>query len=518
MRRLPGLRIATSSATIAAVLVVLLAMESTVRAATITVDTLADGSVSGSCTLRDAITAANTNVAVNACAGGTGVDTIMFSRFGTITLGSVLPQVTRNLTITGPPRSLSGILHHPETMIISGNNAVDVMSVGPGATLTLNNLNIVDAACPGCEVANAAILNLGGGTLNVNDCNFDSNQGAINSSNGSTLTVTDSQFSNDDLGGVTGAIANDGAMTVNNSAFSDNHGIIGAGAIYTQSCGGQVTISNSTFSGNSSFLGSGGAIFNGGSCPDSVGAGLDVVDSTFTGNIAVDSEQAAGGAIANAGYLTVVGSTFEGNQGGEGGAIGNSGGLTVVNSTFFGNNALGIFLPFGGGIATLGGTVTVTFSTFDHNTAPFGGGGIANIQGIVTVRSTLLANNNSGDCFNYPGTAIDIVDNDFNFADDATCGFAGDNVNPDLDPSGLQNNGGPTQTVALDKGSPAIDGIPVADCTDQDGNKVTADQRGYCRPAGDGCDSGAYEFHSHFPLPIFGCSGHQFPHLPGSPR
>ncbi len=63
----------------------------------------------------------------------------------------------------------------------------------------------------------------------------------------------------------------------------------------------------------------------------------------------------------------------------------------------------------------------------------------------------------------------------------------------------LANNGGPTMTRASLAGSPAINAIPFADCTDQSSptpQPVTMDQRGVTRPepAGGNCDIGAYEF------------------------
>jgi uncharacterized repeat protein (TIGR01451 family) len=60
-----------------------------------------------------------------------------------------------------------------------------------------------------------------------------------------------------------------------------------------------------------------------------------------------------------------------------------------------------------------------------------------------------------------------------------------------LDPAGLQDNGGPTRTIALQSGSPAIDAIPsdVNGC----GTTITTDQRGVSRPQGSGCDVGAFE-------------------------
>src|SRR5207253_269842 len=59
----------------------------------------------------------------------------------------------------------------------------------------------------------------------------------------------------------------------------------------------------------------------------------------------------------------------------------------------------------------------------------------------------------------------------------------------------LQNNGGPTQTRALLPGSPAIDAGPPAGATDELGNPLTTDQRGFPRPypAGMLSDMGAFE-------------------------
>jgi len=67
------------------------------------------------------------------------------------------------------------------------------------------------------------------------------------------------------------------------------------------------------------------------------------------------------------------------------------------------------------------------------------------------------------------------------------------NTDPQLDPAGLQNNGGPTQTIALLPGSPAIDAGDSEVCAKPPVNGL--DQRGYVRP-GTGhpqCSIGAYE-------------------------
>jgi hypothetical protein len=71
------------------------------------------------------------------------------------------------------------------------------------------------------------------------------------------------------------------------------------------------------------------------------------------------------------------------------------------------------------------------------------------------------------------------------------------NVDPVLDPNGLKFNGGPTQTVSLQSGSPAIYAVPLAHCTDlaSPPNPLIIDQRGFPRPdSGEAnCDIGAYE-------------------------
>jgi hypothetical protein len=81
-----------------------------------------------------------------------------------------------------------------------------------------------------------------------------------------------------------------------------------------------------------------------------------------------------------------------------------------------------------------------------------------------------------------------------------------------LDPTGLKNNGGPTQTIALLSGSPAIDAIPVADCTDlaSPPNPLITDQRLFPRPDATeaNCDIGAYEVQDTSFVPFSSFHGH----------
>jgi hypothetical protein len=232
------------------------------------------------------------------------------------------------------------------------------------------------------------------------------------------------------------------------------------------------------------------------------GATLNLKNATIAEGSIFFVSLGSGGGIDNQGTLTVINSTFSGNIGGNGGAIGNSalgGGLTIINSTFSGNRRVvsssGAGGPGGGAISN-GGTLTVINSTFSGNGAEDGVGGvIVSTEGSASFKSTILAASTSGG--NCSGTITDLG---YNISDDDSCGFTAtgsqNNTDPLLDSAGLANNGGPTQTVALLSGSPAIDAILLASCTDQDGTPLTTDQRGFRRPDnGEGvCDIGAYEF------------------------
>src|ERR1039458_748329 len=190
----------------------------------IIVNTTADPGSARVCALRDAITAANTQVAVNGCAAGTGTAPITFSVSGTITLSSALPAIanasTGSLTIDGSGQT------------IAGAGAYQVLVVDSGTTLTLNNLTIENGSSAS-----------GGGVYN-----------------GGTLTVTNTTFSDNSasLGG--GGIYNGGTLIVTNSTVSSNSASYYGGGIYN---GGTLIVTNSTFSGNSASLG-GGGIYNGG--------------------------------------------------------------------------------------------------------------------------------------------------------------------------------------------------------------------------------------------------------------
>ena len=213
---------------------------------------------------------------------------------------------------------------------------------------------------------------------------------------------------------------------------------------------------------------------------------------TLSGGLASD-----GGAIINelGGTLTVFNSTFSGNRAQQsGGAIRNLGVATIVNSTFASNAAT----ERGGALATSGVAANMTLinCTIAANSAAQGGGIATEQQGAVTLRNTLIATNTGSNCLG------SLIDGGGNLDDGTSCGLvdgtSSSNAGAGLDPGGLRDNGGPTQTIALVAGSGAIDrGIEAvcADATTVNGR----DQRGEPRPRdgdadGDArCDIGAFE-------------------------
>jgi hypothetical protein len=130
--------------------------------------------------------------------------------------------------------------------------------------------------------------------------------------------------------------------------------------------------------------------------------------------------------------------------------------------------------------------LAVNNSTVSGNSA----GGIFN-SGTATLQNSIISN--SG-----PNCSGAITSHGYNLISDGSCAFSGpgdmNNTDPKLGP--IQNNGGPTQTMALPSGSPAVDAGNPSGCTDGAGHLLRTDQRGKPRPDTEdtgGCDMGAYE-------------------------
>lgn len=176
-----------------------------------------DGTCDTTCTLRDAILAANANS--NA---GSDMDTIKFGLSGTITPATPLPNINGNLVIDGTGYKVS----------INGNSTKRIFWIQTGI-VTINNLTIQNGFT---TLSGGGIYNNGGGTLTVANSTFTGNKAPTG-----------------------GAIANYGITTIVNSTFYNNQATQNGGGAFN--VGGTLTILNSTFHGNSA-VSNGGGVFN----------------------------------------------------------------------------------------------------------------------------------------------------------------------------------------------------------------------------------------------------------------
>ena len=267
----------------------------------------------------------------------------------------------------------------------------------------------------------------------------------------------------------------------------------------------------------------GGAIYSAGT--------LRIVESTLTENGSRGGEgllgaDGFGGALASFGATTIIASTFDSNlaQGGDGvgsldggtngvaGGKGSGGAIHAANGSLtMTNSTLTLNLVQGGGgdnsstnlgargdavggaLALVSNVTTLVHVTIAYNTNELSavgetnsgtraGGGIWSIGNTYSLRGSIVATNAPG---NLAGGVADLgynLSSDNSLALPVTTSVT--NVEPRL--GTLTTNGGPTKTIALRTGSPALDLVPTS-------GLPATDQRGVARPAGIIGDAGAFE-------------------------
>jgi hypothetical protein len=238
----------------------------------------------------------------------------------------------------------------------------------------------------------------------------------------------------------------------------------------------------------------GGAIF--------VNSELTLIDCTVTGSAATGPGGVGGGLyVAPSDVLTMMNCTVSGNTAVNdgGGAYNDDGTLTAIDSTFTANQS---FSDFGGAISNSDGVTGLVGSTVTGNA----GNGLRNASGSFMLRNSLVAANtvDIGDSPDLIGVFTSASYNLVGISDGSnglTNGMNHDLVgsvamplDPGLDVSnGLQNNGGPTDTIALLAGSVAIDAANPVDSS-------ASDQRHFDRVGAP--DIGAYEFGGTLPMTL----------------
>ena len=439
---------------LAALLLPLFSFTPKVQAAGITVGS---GLSQGTCSLADAITAANTDTATGNCPAGDGADTITLT--ADISLYAALPNISSAMTIEGGGYT------------ISGNNLRRIFTLAQGANLTLNNMTLSNGRAWNCwfycSEANKSggAISLGAGVLTITNTTIKNSEarrkgGAIYVAGGASLSISDSRFVNN-RAAHGGAIYNsrNGWVTVTRSEFSSNKVVTrsftlhpGAGTHYVN--------------------GWGGAIYNHGGAHHGQFS-LRVSHSVFTGN----TTDNFGGAIVNGGNISVDHSYFDANRAWFGGGIGNKNGLALISNSTFNANHAG---EKGGGFITHRGSATLTHVTFVNNSAGNGGGIVDSYsRGHISLRNSIISGSSGKDCVGGLNQNIN------NYIEDGTC-------SPQLSSDdGAINLGELTGSPAyfpLLNGSPAINAANAAYCAE-------TDQAGQARPYPEGgaCDLGAYE-------------------------
>lgn len=281
------------------------------QAATLTVTNLNDsptvngctpaGSGDG-CTLREAITEANSDKAT---------DTIVFANGlagGTLTLNQVLPDLSTNLNISNPAAQTITLARSTadgtaEFRILRVNNGT---SAGP--TVNLSGLTVTngyvgyDSGFLGGGILNNA------GTLALTNCTVSGNASAESGggidTEGGTLTLLNCTVVNNGSGvggaGIGGGgVSNfDGAVTLINTTLSGNFGVHGGGLYSTDAA----TLINCTIVGNTGDIAGGGLGLWGTNT---------VSNCTITGNI--NGSNNGGGIDLGAGSTTFSNNIIVGN-------------------------------------------------------------------------------------------------------------------------------------------------------------------------------------------------------------
>ncbi len=514
----------------------IMALEDRILLSALSVTNALDDGSNGS--LRWAVDQANSLVGADTIT----FDPIIFSSRQKITLTAGQLELTdvATTTITGPGKDL---------LSISGNNAGRVFLVDTGAMADLSSLTIMEGNNDnGGAVFNSGSVTMtnvtvsgnyaisaggnGGGIFNSGTItmtnvsvsgNAASNGGGI--FNSGTSTMSNVTVSGNYAISAGGGIFNSGTVTMTNASVSGNIAFNGGGISNV----GTVTMADAWITGNRTYC-YGGGIDNHGM--------LIITDSTVSSNGNPGRPIGGGGGIFNDGTAMMTNVTISGNWISAGGGIYNRGSLTFTNGLVSSNIAMGydlyLYSGTGGGISTNGSTtltnVTVSgnscYYRFDEIHTAGAGGGIRGNATLVncTVTGNFVAgwrypnylggglpdHTGGGDGGGLCGTflitntivagnindsgasdILGLVSGTHNLIGTGGSGglINGANgnivgvVSPGLAP--LANYGGPTKTMALLPGSPAINaGIGGAGI-------LAADQRGLGRVGA--VDIGAFE-------------------------
>lgn len=432
-----------------------------------------------------------------AIAGAASGDTIDLGALtcGTVTLTTgAITVAQHDLTVAGAGAPVLTVAAAPADRVFShtgtGRFTVSGVTVRDGSVTTTE---------PGVPAAGGCIQSAGTVVLNaaaIVDCTVT----GLDLARGGGVEAHSVELVDSRVEGCTASI--DGTLYGN----AAGGGIAVIADVYEQ---GDITLTRSTISGNTASALTGAS--QGGGVALNYGLGkLSVTDSTLTDNRAIGRPyapgygyfsrvQGMGGAIFSS-NLSIVRSTFSGNEATSGGAIAHGGFPTseddalLINSTVSGNTASSM----GGAIWSFFGGLKIRNSTIAHNHAEYGAGGVLPQHPLVSdfydfpprLDSSIVAANTSL----YGSADIEtdlkklVVIGSANLIGVSSLALPADTLHDDPRLLPLADNGGPTLTHALAADSPALDA----------GNNLSGlseDQRGdgFPRVLGPAADIGAYE-------------------------
>jgi CSLREA domain-containing protein len=423
----------------------------------------------GTCTLRAAIQEANEH------GGGTinlnpGTYTLAIKPDGALPLAATGDlDVYGELTISGGGA---------DKTIVDGGGVDRVFAMQVASRVTISDVTIRNGlAQPGDD---------GGGIWNSGNLTLE------NVTVSGNKTRSDATLTADAPGG---GIFNAATLQLRNCKIIGNTAADMGGGIHNK---GIMTVLKSTIANNTAATDRGGGVSNFNKAT--------IVLSTISGNQAVG----AGGGVENGGGMILTHSTVSGNTGQRGGGIHNVGGLDMTDATVAGNTARqtggGLQNDYSSdalkGVVQLNGVTIAGNHAGEKSDAAPAGGGVANKKpATLKVANSIIAGNGDAtgqapDCRGKVLSAgYDLIQNTAGCKVRGT--LTGDITDKDPKLGPLANNGGPTQTMALLPGSPAIDTANPAKPGSGNGACELTDQRGTPRPqngAGQSvCDMGAFE-------------------------
>ena len=447
------------------------------QGSTLVVNTAVDGFGSGPAqlSLRQALNLANTQTTADTIS----FDPVVFGSPRTINLDGteLLLSDPATTTITGPGASL---------LTVTGGNASRVFEVAAGASASISGLTITGGnASDGGGLLNSGTLSLS--ATNVVGNTASQGGGGVYTARDGTSTLTDCTISGNSAAVGGGVESYDATTGLNRCTISGNQANATGGGLI--SFGSQFTLTECTISGNSSKAGGGlythfgslsmsrttvsgnTANYGGGVCTSNTA--VDLESSTLSGNVASTK---GGGLYSYYCAATLTDCTISGNSsaGSGGGVYLNLYGARVTGCTISGNHA-----------ATGGGLVNKKANSLLTDTIVAGqasGGDILELDGTDSGSNNLI-----GDGTGESGLVNGVNGN--------LVGTTASSIDPLLAPLG--DYGGPTLTMPLLPGSPAIDAGTAT-------GAPTTDQRGLGRVGA--VDIGAFESQGFVLTPLAGSS------------